>query len=120
VEREREFEKPAGTTVEEETKEKSGLQGADFFLGCRFSKPHNPPTAPKRFFDLYNLDKINLTPDFEAWPTVPPGFPKAAICMRNADLLIGCGASREEAKEVIRANIASISWVDWNVRRVLA
>lgn len=91
-----------------------------FFLGCGFSKPHSPPTAPKRFFDLYDLDKIDLTPDFEAWPTVPAGFPKAAIRMRNADLFIGRGASREEAKEVIRAYIASISWVDWNVGRVLA
>ncbi len=53
-----------------------------FFLGCGFSKPHSPPTAPKRFFDLYDPNKINLTPDFEAWPTVPPRFPKAAIRMR--------------------------------------
>src|SRR5208283_1982603 len=33
---------------------------------------------------------------------------------------IGRGASEAEAKEVIRAYIASISWVDWNVGRVLA
>jgi len=91
-----------------------------FFIGCGFSKPHSPPTAPQRFFDLYDLDKIDLPEDFAAWPTVPPGFPRAAIRMRNADLFIGRGASREEAKEVIRAYLASISWVDWNVGRVLA
>src|SRR5208283_3859387 len=33
---------------------------------------------------------------------------------------IGRGASEAEAKEVIRAYIASISWVDWNVGRVIA
>jgi len=39
--------------------------------------------------------------------------------MRNADLFIGRGASSLEAKEVIRAYIASISWVDWNIGRVI-
>lgn len=91
-----------------------------FFIGCGFSKPHSPPTAPQRFFDLYDPRKITLPPDFAAWPTVPPGFPKAAIRMRNADLFIGRGASPEEAQEVIRAYLASISWTDWNLGRVLA
>ncbi len=91
-----------------------------FFIGCGFSKPHSPPTAPQRFFDLYNAGDIQLPPDFAAWPTVPEGFPKAAIRMRNADLFIGRGASESEAKQVIRAYLASISWADWNLGRVLA
>jgi arylsulfatase A-like enzyme len=91
-----------------------------FFIACGFVKPHSPPTAPQRFFDLYDVDKIKLTPDFAAWPTVPPGFPSAAIRKRNADLFIGRGASEAEAKEVIRAYLASISWVDWNIGRVIA
>jgi len=91
-----------------------------FFLGCGFVKPHSPPTAPERFFDLYDVDQLQLTPDFAPVPTVPPGFPSAAIRKRNADLFIGRPASVAEAKEVIRAYIASISWVDWNVGRVLA
>jgi len=91
-----------------------------FFLGCGFVKPHSPPTAPQRFFDLYDVDKIALPPDFAALPTVPPGFPSAAIRKRNADLFIGRSASEAEAKEVIRAYLAAISWVDWNIGRVLA
>jgi iduronate 2-sulfatase len=91
-----------------------------FFLACGFVKPHSPPAAPKRFFDLYDVNNISLTPDFAPWPTVPPGFPKAAIRPRNADLFINRTASVAEAKEMIRAYIASISWVDWNVGRVLA
>ena len=90
-----------------------------FFIGCGFSKPHSPPTAPKRFFEMYDTGKIGLPRDFAAWPTVPAGFPKAAIRMRNADLFIGRGASESEAKEVIRAYLASISWADWNLGRVL-
>jgi iduronate 2-sulfatase len=90
-----------------------------FFIACGMVKPHSPPTAPQKFFDLYDLDKIKLPPDFAAWPTVPPGFPSAAIRKRNADLFIGRGASEAEAKEVIRAYLASISWADWNLGRVI-
>jgi arylsulfatase A-like enzyme len=91
-----------------------------FFVGCGFSKPHSPPQAPQRFFDLWDPTKIQLPPDFAAWPTVPPGFPKAAIRPRNADLFIGRGASESEARQVIRAYLASISWADWNLGRVVA
>jgi arylsulfatase A-like enzyme len=91
-----------------------------FFIACGFVKPHSPPTAPQKFLDLYDSDKIRLTPDFAAMPTLPPGFPPAAIRPHNADLFIGRGASEAEAREVIRAYIASISWVDWNIGRVIA
>ena len=47
-------------------------------------------------------------------------FRRAAIRPHNADLFIGRGASEAEAREVIRAYVASISWMDWNVGRVLA
>ncbi|HXT12399.1 MAG TPA: sulfatase [Candidatus Angelobacter sp.] len=91
-----------------------------FFIACGFVKPHSPPCAPQKFYDQYDVKKIQLTPDFAAWPTVPPGFPSAAIRKRNADLFIGRAASKSEAREVIRAYIASISWTDWNIGRVLA
>jgi arylsulfatase A-like enzyme len=91
-----------------------------FFIGCGFVKPHSPPCAPRRFLDMYDPAKIELTPDFASWPTVPPGFPSAAIRRHNADLFIGRGASEAEAKEVIRSYIASTSFADWNLGRVVA
>ena len=91
-----------------------------FFLGCGFVKPHSPPTAPKKFYDLFDVDKIPLPPDFAPRPTVPEGFPKAAIRLKNADLFIGRDASPQEAREMIGAYLASIAWMDWNVGRVLA
>src|SRR3984957_16065006 len=95
-------------------------KGDPFFIGCGFVKPHSPPSAPQKFWDMYDVDNLHLTPDFEAWPTVPKGFPSAAIRKRNADLFIGRGASEAEAKQTIRAYLASISWVDWNLGRVIA
>lgn len=90
-----------------------------FFIAYGTVKPHSPPSAPQKFFDLYDVDKIQLPPDFAPWPTVPPGFPKAAIRPRNADLFIGRAASEAEAKQVIRAYLASLSWADWNLGRVI-
>ncbi len=90
-----------------------------FFVAVGFLKPHSPPTAPKRFFDMYDPKKIELPPDFAAKPAAPPGFPAASIPARNSDLFIDRDASPDEAREVIRAYHASASWTDWNVGRVL-
>lgn len=90
-----------------------------FFLAVGFVKPHSPPTAPKKFYDLWDVAKISLPVDFVPRPTVPEGFPKAAIRQRNADLFIGRDASEQEAKEMTRAYLASTAWMDWNVGRVL-
>ncbi len=90
-----------------------------FFLAVGFGKPHSPPTAPKKFFDLYDLEKIPLPPDFATRPAAPPGFPVISVPRRNADLFIGREASPAEAREMIRAYYASVSFVDEQVGRVL-
>ncbi len=91
-----------------------------FFVACGFSKPHSPPEAPQKYYDLYDVDAIELPTDFAARPTVPEGFPKQAIRARNADLFIGRDATEREAREMTRAYLASLSWMDSNVGRVVA
>lgn len=90
-----------------------------FFLACGFTKPHSPPTAPKKFLDMYDPAKIPLPKDFVARPTVPTGFPERSLTP-NGDLFIGRDASEDEARKMIQAYWASISWTDWNVGRVIA
>jgi arylsulfatase A-like enzyme len=90
-----------------------------FFLACGFTKPHSPPTAPKRFFDLYDPAKIPLPANFAARPTVPDAFPKPSVT-QNGDLFIGRDATEDEARKMIQAYWASLSWTDWNVGRVVA
>jgi arylsulfatase A-like enzyme len=51
---------------------------------------------------------------------VPPGFPRQSIRPRNADLFIGRDATPEAAREMTRAYLASVSFVDRNVGRVIA
>ena len=90
-----------------------------FFLAMGSAKPHSPPAAPKKFFDLYEAEKIPLPPDFATEPTAPPGFPEISIARRNTDLFIGRDASPAEAREMIRAYYASVSFMDAQVGRVL-
>lgn len=91
-----------------------------FFLALGFAKPHSPPTAPQKLFDLYDAAKMPLPVDFAPRPAAPPGFPEISIPRRNADLFIGRDASETEAREMMRAYYASISFVDFNIGRVLA
>jgi len=91
-----------------------------FFLACGFVKPHSPPTAPKRFYDMYGLDKIQLPVDFAPHRTLPDGFPEGCLRPHNADLFIGRDATPDEAKRVTQAYLSSIAWVDWNMGRVIA
>jgi arylsulfatase A-like enzyme len=90
-----------------------------FFLAMGSAKPHSPPSAPKKFFDMYDVDKMPLPPDFAARPLAPPGFPAISIATRNTDLFIGRDASPEQAREMIRAYYASVSFMDAQVGRML-
>ncbi len=46
-----------------------------FFLALGFVKPHSPPAAPKKFFDLYDPARIPLPPDFAVRPAAPARLP---------------------------------------------
>lgn len=91
-----------------------------FFIACGYSKPHTPFVAPQEFFDLYDINDIPLPPDFASLPMNPFEFPKGAIRETNADLFINRPATAEDAKDFIRAYWACISYVDWNVGRLIA
>ncbi len=90
-----------------------------FLLMFGLTKPHSPPTAPKKMIDMYDAAKMPLPVDFAPRPTVPPGFPKLSVPPRSGDLFIGRDASNAEAREVMRAYYASITYADYNVGRVL-
>lgn len=91
-----------------------------FFIACGLSKPHSPLIAPKEFFDLYKSEDIILPPDFASLPMVPRGFPAGAIRQNTADLFVSRSASPEDARDMIKAYLACISYVDWNIGRVIA
>jgi len=97
--------------IETMTKQK----GSAWFMGLGYLRPHVPHVAPERFFDLYPMSQIH--------PVVnPPGdrddIPLAseiAINTRANDM----GMNEADKKEAIRAYYASVSYMDWQVGRVL-
>lgn len=89
-----------------------------FFLAVGFVKPHSPPTAPKKFFDLYDVNKIPLPIDFGTIPKALPGAPEISIAPRNSDLFIGRESTPELSREMKRAYWASVSFLDAQVGRV--
>lgn len=90
-----------------------------FFLAVGFVKPHSPPTAPKKFFDLYDVNKIPLPVDFGTTPHALAGAPEISISPKNADLFIGRESTPELSREMKRAYWASTSFMDAQVGRVM-
>ena len=88
-----------------------------FFLACGLFRPHLPWYAPQEFFELYPLDEIVL-------PKVKPDdltdVPKAGQTLandrkRDFELI----KNRGRWKHAIRAYLASISFADHQLGRVL-
>jgi iduronate 2-sulfatase len=90
-----------------------------FFLAVGFILPHSPPTAPRKMFEMYDSAKMPLPADFAPRPQAPAGFPTLSIDSTNSDLFIGRDASEQDAREMIRAYYAAITFTDFNVGRVL-
>jgi iduronate 2-sulfatase len=83
-----------------------------FFLAVGFFQPHVPCIAPKKYYDMYPLDKIVL-------PKQPvkgrDGFPPAAFTVNPPNYGIG----EEDQKRMIRAYYASVTFMDAQVGLVL-
>jgi len=83
-----------------------------FFVGCGFYRPHVPWIVPKKYFDVYPIEKITL-------PTNPPNdrddIPEPALTVKPANY----GFSDLDCRKATRAYFASISHMDAQVGRVL-
>lgn len=94
--------------------------GERFFLAVGFRKPHLPFVAPKKYWDMYDREKIPL-PDRR----YPVGAPELAI--RHWQELQNYGGVANETdvpvetmKELRHAYYACVSFIDAQVGRVLA
>ncbi|HEU5018081.1 MAG TPA: sulfatase [Pseudolabrys sp.] len=80
-----------------------------FFCAAGFYKPHLPWHAPKRFFDLYDIEKISLPlvkhDDLE---DVPPIGRKWALTPNDHELV----TSRNQWRQAVQGYLAAISYVD--------
>ena len=87
-----------------------------FFLACGIHKPHMPWNVPKKYYDMYPLDKIELPPIKEKdLDDVPP----AGIRMAKPDGDHAAMVKSGRWKEAIQAYRAAISYMDVEVGRLI-
>ena len=94
--------------------------GEPFFLAAGFIKPHLPFNAPKRYWDLYKREDINLADN----PFRPSGAPNAAIHnwgeLRQYFHIPAKGPLPDEmARELIHGYYAATSYTDAQVGRLM-
>ncbi len=87
-----------------------------FFLAVGFYRPHVPWIAPKKYFDMYPLERIRV-------PTISPTDratkPPLALAGQSDPKKPNYGLSEQECRQAIRGYYAATSFVDAQVGRVL-
>lgn len=91
-----------------------------FFLAAGFFKPHLPFSAPKKYWDMYDPDEIEM-PDNDDWPeNMPP------IAGSNWGELRGYygmpdngKVTKEQARHLIHGYYACVSFADAQVGKLL-
>lgn len=88
--------------------------GRPFFFAAGFYRPHLPSIAPKKYFELYDLDRTPL-------PALPTRYrervPPAALA--STPRWPNFGVSQLQARECILAYEATISFVDAQIGRLI-
>lgn len=85
-----------------------------FFLALGFAKPHVPFLAPKKYFDMYPIERVATPPDFTPLPrTDHPAY------RPNFDIFIRRPAGVDEARQMIAGYRAATSFMDAQLGRVL-
>lgn len=83
-----------------------------FFIAAGFYRPHVPCIAPKKYFDLYPLEKIKL-PDYP--PEHMKDIPEAALWTKP----LNHGVAPDDCRRFLRGYYACVSFVDAQVGRLL-
>jgi arylsulfatase A-like enzyme len=87
-----------------------------FFLAVGLHKPHLPFYAPKKYFDLYPLDKIELPKTLETdLDDVPPVGVKVARPTGDHAAVL----KANQWKQAVQAYLACISYADAEIGRLL-
>lgn len=90
-----------------------------FFLTVGFIRPHTPYVAPKSFFDAIDKAQLALPPFYREGGEVLTHLPKSSLRPNN-NVFRYAAPTRDEARDAMHAYLASTSFVDSQVGRVLA
>lgn len=104
-----------GMVVDETIRMLERRKDEPFFIAAGLYRPHTPYIAPKKYFELYDLETTEvpyLPPGYR--DTVPPGALSSTADWPNF------GTSENEARDCILAYDACISFADAQIGRLLA
>lgn len=111
---------PDGMTADKAIEVLGEIKDKPFFLAVGFLKPHLPFVAPKKYYDLYPLDKITLADN----PYPPKDCPPYALA-HWGELRAYKGMPKKgdmpdkEARELRRGYYAAASYTDAQIGRVI-
>ena len=112
---------PDGQIAEKTIKDLQRLAKSDkpFFLACGFVRPHMPFYAPKKYWDLYERDKIQIA-DNRYRPTNAPAALRGSGEFRSYHLADYKEGTEAFHRMMRHGYMASVSYVDQLVGNVLA
>jgi arylsulfatase A-like enzyme len=87
-----------------------------FFLAVGFHKPHMPWNVPRKWFDLFPLEKIQLPPHLA---NDLDDLPPAGVRMAHPETDHAPMVKSGRWKEAVQAYLATIAYCDMNIGRLL-
>lgn len=111
---------PDGELASKAIEAMRAVRGKPFFLAVGFSKPHLPFVAPRKYYDLYPANRIDLA----ANPSPPQDVPSLAMhnsgeLRQYSDVPPTGPITDDQARALRRGYYASVSYVDAQIGRVL-
>ncbi len=96
-----------------------GFKTKPFFLAVGFIRPHTPYVAPKAFFEAIDKTLLALPPFYRADGEVITHLPQSSLRPNN-NVFRYVAPTKDEARDALQAYLASASFVDSQIGRVLA
>ncbi|MGZ4974131.1 MAG: sulfatase [Limisphaerales bacterium] len=91
-------------------------QDRPFFLACGLHKPHLPWAVPRKYYDLFPLDTIQLPPYLpDDLNDVPPAGVRMAKPEGDQKAIVKSG----RWKAAVQSYLATIAYTDMNIGRLL-
>ena len=90
-----------------------------FFLACGFSRPHLPFNAPKKYYDMYDRDKLEIA-DNRYKPTDLPSACKNSGEINSYSQISGWPSNVEFHRDALHAYYACVSYVDAMIGQIMA
>jgi arylsulfatase A-like enzyme len=87
-----------------------------FFLACGLHKPHMPWNVPRKYFEMFPLDTIQLPP---TRPGDLDDLPAAGVSMANPKGDHAAMVQSGRWKEAVQAYLAAIAYTDMNIGRLM-